>query len=853
MSALSNDVSKATAAAPADTTAPAAIKDLTIAGQTGSTITLMWPATGDDGNSGQASSYEVRYRAKVKSPDTPTVTMTASDHNWSSSSIFPQTMTPKPAGQQETLTVTGLVPGRIYGFAIFAKDEAGNTSELSNSIDTMTTWDSSGNSAGLAVEAYDDMNLNVFRGRKVFSQLWIGSNDLPVETTTFGVRATGVVTPQYSQTYTFYTATSANDGVRLWVNGQLLIDTWSSGTSAERSATIALTANQPYEIRAELKALDINGYLKVSWSSPSQAKEVVKTPKLAALPDTIAPSAIAGMTATTLSASSVQLAFTTPGDDDLFLPGLSRAWGLVSAYDVRYSTAAITAGNWSSAVSANILALPQGGSDTVTVNGLRPGTTYHFAVKGVDEAGNLGAISNDVTATTSGTVDNTAPAAVANLSATNSSLQKVQLSWTAPGDDGATGTAVSYDIRYSTAAINSVNFDAASEAFGEPAPTAAGTGQTMTLGGLSPGTSYYFAMKTTDEVGNVSAISNLPSSLTTTAAPAGGYVVGGASTLDLHASLAQTGNIYYATYNTSQGSPSAASVKAAAQGATGGALVKNGTIVVAVGDVGSDLTRVIGTLPENAAYYTYWVGETTGLGTVYSSVNALQIRQKETSFTSAALGGSAYYLAYQPEGAYRDPNANYPLLVFLHGYGERGNNELYKVKTNGPPKLIAQGQEMPFIVVSPQLPSAYGKWDIPGYIDDVVKDAGKRYAIDPKRIYVTGLSIGGGGAYYYTQEHPEKVAAVIPVAGKNEGVPSFIRYDNAFRMNNVPMWAFSNAVDPTVNRGLTEEILYWMALGSVTPNPQPIFTVYQAEGHNSWDAAYGNPAIYTWLLGKTKP
>jgi len=111
----------------------------------------------------------------------------------------------------------------------------------------------------------------------------------------------------------------------------------------------------------------------------------------------------------------------------------------------------------------------------------------------------------------SGTSDTTSPSAVSNLAAsTGISDGQVVLSWTAPGDDAASGTATSYDIRYSTAAINDSNWASATQVSGEPAPLVAGTSQTMTVSGLTAGQTYYFAMKTSDEANNVSALSNVP-------------------------------------------------------------------------------------------------------------------------------------------------------------------------------------------------------------------------------------------------------------------------------------------------------------------------------------------------------
>ncbi|HUW83251.1 MAG TPA: Calx-beta domain-containing protein, partial [Phycisphaerae bacterium] len=111
--------------------------------------------------------------------------------------------------------------------------------------------------------------------------------------------------------------------------------------------------------------------------------------------------------------------------------------------------------------------------------------------------------------------DTTPPAAVTDLAAGNPTSSSIDLSWTAPGDDGTTGTASSYDIRYSTSTIDEGSFAGATQVASEPTPQLAGTPQGMTVPGLSASTTYYFAMKTSDEVPNVSALSNVASGATT--------------------------------------------------------------------------------------------------------------------------------------------------------------------------------------------------------------------------------------------------------------------------------------------------------------------------------------------------
>ena len=138
--------------------------------------------------------------------------------------------------------------------------------------------------------------------------------------------------------------------------------------------------------------------------------------------------------------------------------------------------------------------------------------------------------------------DQTAPAALTDLATGTVTASSVALSWTAPGDDGATGTATTYDVRYSTSTISEANWGSAQQASGEASPKAAGLGETFTVTGLIASTTYYFAIKTSDEVPNVSAISNVPSGTTS----AGG---GGSSTLENVASADNVGAITSYTLN----------------------------------------------------------------------------------------------------------------------------------------------------------------------------------------------------------------------------------------------------------------------------------------------------------------
>ena len=196
------------------------------------------------------------------------------------------------------------------------------------------------------------------------------------------------------------------------------------------------------------------------------------------------------------------------------------------------------------------------------------------------------------------------------------------------------------------------------------------------------------------------------------------------------------------------------------------------------------------------------------------------------------------YLLYLPP-QYRDSKEKWPLMLFLHGAGERGE-DIEKVKVHGPPKLIAkEGKDFPFIIVSPQCPDD-GWWPgelqldaLDGLLDDMVT----RYRVDKDRIYVTGLSMGGFGTWQLAFRHPDRFAAIAPICGR--GDPK-----KADRVKHLPAWVFHGAKDKTVPLKDSQDMVD--ALTKLGGNVK--FTVYPNADHDSWTATYKDPAFYDWLL-----
>jgi len=198
------------------------------------------------------------------------------------------------------------------------------------------------------------------------------------------------------------------------------------------------------------------------------------------------------------------------------------------------------------------------------------------------------------------------------------------------------------------------------------------------------------------------------------------------------------------------------------------------------------------------------------------------------------------YLLHLPKEYGQDKDRKWPLMLFLHGAGERGN-DINKVKVHGPPKLIELGKELPFIVVSPQCPA--GSWwteqidALMALLDDVQV----KHAVDRDRIYLTGLSMGGFGSWAMGCRYPNRFAAVVPICGGGE-------WFLAERLKTVPVWAFHGAKDSVVPLRESQEMVD--ALKRAGGNVQ--FTVYPEANHDSWTETYNNPKLYEWLLSQRK-
>jgi predicted esterase len=192
------------------------------------------------------------------------------------------------------------------------------------------------------------------------------------------------------------------------------------------------------------------------------------------------------------------------------------------------------------------------------------------------------------------------------------------------------------------------------------------------------------------------------------------------------------------------------------------------------------------------------------------------------------------YLLSLPDGYNNDTITRWPVIIFLHGSGERGD-DLEKVKVHGPPKLINAGQKMPFIVVSPQV-ARIDSWWYSDLLMLMIKDVKKKYRTDEDRVYLTGLSMGGYGTWDLAMKYPELFAAIAPMCGA--GDPSLV-----WTIRHTPVWIFHGEKDATVPVK-NSKTMYKALL----PFGNTKITLYPEAGHDCWTETYNNPEFYKWLL-----
>lgn len=227
----------------------------------------------------------------------------------------------------------------------------------------------------------------------------------------------------------------------------------------------------------------------------------------------------------------------------------------------------------------------------------------------------------------------------------------------------------------------------------------------------------------------------------------------------------------------------------------------------------------------------------------------------ETFATRLSRDAGYRYLLYRPEGSAADPARRWPVLLFLHGAGERGDDP-WLVAKHGPPKLVRAGAVLTpaeqsaaaaarqFIIVSPQCPAG-ATWDgetLLALLDEVLRTS----PADPARVYVSGLSMGGYGTWSLLVRAPGRFAAAVPICGGGQTIELLVAGPaQREALKTLGVWVFHGEKDPTVPVAESERMVAALRRAG---HPGVRLTVYPEAKHDSWTATYADPGLYAWLL-----
>lgn len=206
------------------------------------------------------------------------------------------------------------------------------------------------------------------------------------------------------------------------------------------------------------------------------------------------------------------------------------------------------------------------------------------------------------------------------------------------------------------------------------------------------------------------------------------------------------------------------------------------------------------------------------------------------------------YLISFPRNYDATSATNWPMILFLPGAGERGT-AVWNVSVIGPAIYAAQHADFPFILVTPQCPAGeiWSNEVLLALLDEVAA----KHKVDAKRVYLTGLSLGGFGAWTLGLAHPERFAAVAPICGGSERMQvvvaahGFAGSINIEQLRKLPVWVFHGAKDPIVpieeSKRMVEALKYAKC-------EEVLFTIYPEAYHDAWTETYNSPILYQWFL-----
>ncbi|MHC4503775.1 MAG: carboxylesterase family protein [Planctomycetota bacterium] len=195
------------------------------------------------------------------------------------------------------------------------------------------------------------------------------------------------------------------------------------------------------------------------------------------------------------------------------------------------------------------------------------------------------------------------------------------------------------------------------------------------------------------------------------------------------------------------------------------------------------------------------------------------------------------YLVYLPS-EYRVANKEWPLLLYLHGTGQRGD-DAGSIVDHGPPRYIESGKEYPFIVLAPLCPKH--SWWTNEVLVALLEDILSKYRVNEDKVYVTGHSMGGYGTWSIAMENPRRFAAIAPLSGGG-------MVERAKRLAHLPIWAFHGKEDTEVPLNTSTDMVE--AIKNAGGSPK--LTIYPDKGHDIQSEVYSNISLYEWLLKQSR-
>lgn len=200
------------------------------------------------------------------------------------------------------------------------------------------------------------------------------------------------------------------------------------------------------------------------------------------------------------------------------------------------------------------------------------------------------------------------------------------------------------------------------------------------------------------------------------------------------------------------------------------------------------------------------------------------------------------YAIFIPPQHKLDPQHKWPIILFLHGSGECGEDGLRQTTVGLPVYISQHASQFPFIVVMPQAHAMWFRGAEAFTVWRAMADTVRDYPVDLDRVYITGLSMGGFGAWELAASQPDAFAAIVPICG---AAP----LEYLSNIAHIPVWAFHGAQDNHVSvNGSRDAIAVLRKLGG----PGPKYTEYPALSHECWDQAYSEPDLWRWLLAQRR-